>query len=230
MTDANKESKQSVNYNWKKVFIELFVVFLGVTAGFLLNNWQNQRKDELLEKKYLNAFLRDAEKNIIELEKAIRNDSLWIEKMKPKLKSIKSGAITVDSAVAAVKEIISLSAITFQMGAYENITNSGNLNLIQDYELREKVVDYYVGIEDVKFVDDYYFKYVNSFIMPFVVSNFSLLRGNFSNPKVIKTVEFENAITGFFSLKRQQKSQYEKMLNKSRQLKSELNKLGLEVD
>lgn len=28
------------NYNWQKLSLELIVVFLGVTAGFLLNNWR----------------------------------------------------------------------------------------------------------------------------------------------------------------------------------------------
>lgn len=35
-------------YDWKKLFFELIVVFLGVTAGFLLNNWQLDKKDKQL--------------------------------------------------------------------------------------------------------------------------------------------------------------------------------------
>ena len=27
--------------NWLKLGLELFVVFLGITAGFLLNNWES---------------------------------------------------------------------------------------------------------------------------------------------------------------------------------------------
>ena len=149
--------KLKIDYKWKKIFIELLVVFLGVTAGFLLNNWQNEKKDELLETKYLNGFLRDAEKNISDLNETIAADSLWLKAMLAKLKKISDGTITVDSAEATIESITSISGITFQTGAYENITNSGNLNIIRDYALKEKIVDYYSLISDVKFFDNYFF-------------------------------------------------------------------------
>lgn len=72
-------------YDWKKLFFELIVVFLGVTAGFLLNNWQLDKKDKQLEKRYMIGFLQDVNANIAELETEVDSDSLWLNRVKPQL-------------------------------------------------------------------------------------------------------------------------------------------------
>ncbi len=92
MVKSKNKIQKIRDYDWKKLFFELIVVFLGVKAGFLLNNWQLEKQDELLEKKYMNGFLQDVNTNITELKTAIKSDSLWLNRAKPKLMRIKPKA------------------------------------------------------------------------------------------------------------------------------------------
>ena len=193
--------------------------FLGVTAGFLLNNWQLQREDYQLEQKYLVDFNHDIDENILQLKDAITSDSTWLERVKPELLNISKGTILLDSANSIVKQVVQISKITFQTSTYENITNSGNLNLIQDYSLKKEIVDYHLAISGVGFVDNYVSIFFNDFVMPFVVSKFSVLKGGLDNPKTVKTLEFQNIITSYFSLMQQRKAVYEGLLEKSIELK-----------
>jgi len=80
MVESKNQIQKIRDYDWKKLFFELIVVFLGVTAGFLLNNWQLEKQDELLDKKYMNGFLQDVNTNITELKTAIESDSLWLNR------------------------------------------------------------------------------------------------------------------------------------------------------
>jgi len=47
-----KKIKWNLNKTkWSKLILELFVVFLGVTAGFVLNNWRMSKQEYKLEQK-----------------------------------------------------------------------------------------------------------------------------------------------------------------------------------
>ena len=210
------------NYDWKKLFFELIVVFLGVTAGFLLNNWQLEKQDERLEEKYLNSFLEDVNANISDLESLIESDSVWLSLARPKLMEIKAGTITLDSATSTLRMIVNISKSGLQSGTYENITNSGSLNIIGDYNLRKQIVDYHDAISGVGFIEDYFYQYFGDFVMPFIFSNFSVLRGQFSNPRIIKDIQFQNVIAGYYSMIQQRKKAYEGLLEKSYQLQKSL--------
>ena len=104
-------SRKKNKTNWKKLFLELLVVFFGVTGGFLLNNWQISNQEAKLEQTYLIGFKEDAEKNRIELETSLKKDSLWIAKAKPLLKSCQEKNISLDSAKSIIKLIINISKV-----------------------------------------------------------------------------------------------------------------------
>ena len=209
-------------YDWRKLFFELIVVFLGVTAGFLLNSWHLQKQDQKLEQKYISGFLQDVKTNSDELEKSISSDSLWLNQVLPQIELVKAGTITVDSANAILIKIASISKIEFQTSTYEDITNSGKLNIINDFEMRKKIVDYHVALSGVNFIDGYFYSYFSDFVMPFIFSNFSVLDGQLANFEAIKTTQFSNVIAGYISMVQQRKAAYEDVLEKSITLTAEL--------
>ena len=83
--------------------------------------------------------MQDVTTNITALKTAIESDSLWLNRAKPKLITIQKETITVDSANAVIKQIIFISKVGTQTGTYEDITNSGNLNIISDYILKKQI-------------------------------------------------------------------------------------------
>ena len=222
MAKSNK-TKQNLRYSdWRKLFFELIVVFLGVTAGFLLNNWQLERQDQKLERKYLDGFLEDVKTNITELEKSVIEDSLWLDRVMPEIIRLKDKTFDPDSAASLVKGIVQISRAGIQKGTYQAITNSGNLNIITNYDLKKQIVDYHEAVKGIEFIDDYFYQYFGDFVMPFVLNNFSVLNERFRNPKVIQTVEFENVIAGYVSMVQQRKAVYQDLLDKSYSLKKVL--------
>jgi hypothetical protein len=141
--------------------------------------------------------------------------------------TIQQGVITVDSANSVIKLIANIAKVDIQNGTYEDITNSGNLNIISDYNLKKQIVDYHVAISGVEFIDNYFYQYFSSFVMPFIFSNFSVLNGTLDKPGIIKTNQFANVIAGYFSMVQQRKTAYEGLLEKSYSLRDQLKKLNL---
>ncbi len=211
-------------YSLKKLSLELFVVFLGVTAGFILNNRRNQQQKKTLEHKYLSGFLQDVDKNIEELETTLNSDSLWLEHANPLLISLQEGSISIDSAESAMKMVISISSIDLHTSTYENISNSGNLNILSNFHLKSTIVDYHIAIKGIEFFDDTFYKYLTDFVLPFLLSEFNVLGGEFRGPEIIHSTRFSNIIAGYYSLIQQKISIYQKVLTESYLLRDELKK------
>ena len=213
-----------VNYEWGKLFFELIVVFLGVTAGFVLNNWRMDQEERKIEQKYLASFLQDIKFDIPELEIAVRTDSIWLSRAKPLLNAIINKNIKIDSAQSIIKMIVTISKIDAHSSTYEEISNSGNLNLITNFELKAQIVDYYLALGGVDFIDDYFRKYFSDFVMPFVLTEYSVLTNEFNNKEVINSVRFSNVVAGYYSLIQQRCEAYKSLLKDSYLLRNELNK------
>jgi len=221
-------------YNWGKLGLELLVVFLGVSSGFLLNNWQERQQEKQLEQKYISGFLQDVGGNIQQLEELIASDSIWLNQSLRNVLMIKGDSLSLDTAEAMVKKIVVINKIELYEGTYQDITNSGNLNIIQNFELRSGIVEYQLAINGVHFVDDYFYKYFNDYVMPFVLSNFNVLTGHFKADDSYRTLEFSNAFVGFYSMVQQRRQAYSGLLEKSNTFQEMLlkaqNKEHLDLD
>lgn len=211
-------------YNWGKLGLELLVVFLGVSSGFLLNNWRERQMEQELEQKYIAGFIEDVNNNIDQLEGLTASDSVWLKQAKINVTAINDNSLTLDSAEAMVKKIVAINRMEPHEGTYEDMTNSGNLSIIKNFELKSKIVDYQIALKEVRFVDDYFYKYFNDFVMPFVISNFNVLSGHFEDENAYKNLEFTNAFVGYFSMVQQRQIVYKDLLVKSKYLSESLQK------
>lgn len=210
--------------NWSALLLEMVVVFLGVTAGFLLNNWQSERAAEDLKQKYIIDFTNDTEANIEQLSESLQEDSLWMNRARPLIIMIGKKQLPADSANAAVRLITQLDNSSYQTSAYENITNSGNLNLIEDYALRKQIVDYYLAIEGMTFIQEYFKDYFNEFVLPFIFAHYQTFSAKLSDPAVRNTTQFQNVHLGYFSMVQQSMAARQELLAKSMALKEALER------
>jgi len=223
MSAVNKTYQKIKNYEWGKLFFELVVVFLGVTGGFLLNNWRIEQDERKFEQKYLESFLQDIKLDIPELEKAVKTDSIWLEQAKPMLTSIVNKNINLDSARVMIKMIVKISRLDANKSTFEEISNSGNLNILTEFELKSQIVKYYLDLGGVEFIDDYFNKYFSDFVMPFILSEYSVLTEEFNNINVINSVRFSNVVAGYYAMVQQRIAVYKSLLHDSYLLRDELD-------
>jgi len=218
----NVIKKNISKINWSSLSLELIVVFLGVTAGFLLNNWRTEQQQQLLEQKYISGFLEDVNKNINELQQSINSDSLWLKRAVPIIKSLQNKSLAADSAKAVIQMVMTISNIKINTDTYEDITNSGNLNIINDFDLKATIVNYNGVVKGVEFIDKFFYEYFNSFVMPFVFEEFDVLNQEFYKPYAYKSGSFSNMFAGYYSMVQQRKAAYKELLDKSYALKLKL--------
>lgn len=216
-------------YNLGKLSLELIVVFLGITAGFFLNNWKMQKQETLLEQKYLSGFLQNINDNIIQLEEEIASDSLWLIRANPILVSFENRTIIIDSAKVAINLINKITKLKTHIGTYEDIINSGNLNIMSDFEIKTQIINYHTNIKGVKLFEDFFYKYYSEIVTPFILSEYNYLNGDFNDIERIKRIKLPNIFTFYYTLINQKKDAYEELLNQSYSLKNEIQNMSLFV-
>ncbi len=210
------------NYNWGKLGLELLVVFLGMTAGFFLNNWREKEKEKIIEQKYLKSFVKDLDDNIDQLTKLIEADSIWISKARPDIIAFQSKSLVRDSTSSVVKKMLVFNRMESPSGTYEDIANSGNLNLIRNFELKTQIVDFYMSVKGVEFLDNHFYNYFNDVALPFVFAEYSVLTNEFKDPNIYESMEFSNIFAGYFSYVGQRYLAYKDLLEKSHLFKKDL--------
>lgn len=129
---------------WFKYGFETIAVVVGILAAFALDNWNEGRKEEILEIQYLNGLKADLTsdtvyytRRIADSEKAIQDNKRHIRLMYQKQESLEE-----------VKNLISLAnwnseQLTTQNSTYIDLTNSGSLGMISNPVLRDLIINYY---------------------------------------------------------------------------------------
>lgn len=204
--------------------LEILVVFIGITAGFILNNWREDAVEKKLENKYLSSFYRDVQNDDVELDSLVSSSQLKAEKLISILKEteVVNKPLSEELAREIVTEMMYIEWLSATNDTYEDIINSGNLNLISDYQLKEKISSYYTFLNEVKNVEQYYQKHMDNYGFPVLYKTVNLLTLQFVNEESYQNMEFTNMYLGVISLIQQNNIHYRKALEKNKELQEAL--------
>ncbi len=186
--------------NWKNYFIELIVVFIGITAAFLLNNWREDYKSNELKSKYLNSIRNDVIQDSISINEIQKFNEEKEIKFKKYIANTIKGVTSIDSAVILFKDILTIPKFYPQSNTYESIKYSGNLNLISDYHLREEITNYYESFTTILSQQEMTVEFINDYATKFVFKNINILNWQIINKKNVDFNEVNNIIVGYYAL------------------------------
>ncbi|HRV55072.1 MAG: hypothetical protein KDD20_02030 [Mangrovimonas sp.] len=151
-----KEGKTSAYL--KYAIGEIVLVVIGILIALQINNWNEQRKDNLVEQQLLKALLIEFRTNLNVLDDVMALNDSNIKN------SILLGQYTGPSLPKYdEKEISQLLVGIFKIeprfsptqGTVQEIINSGKLSVLKDSKLREALSDWQSTLEKVKRQEDY---------------------------------------------------------------------------
>jgi len=166
--------------------LEAFPVFLGITAGLLLERWKNHRAARREEQGYLEGFARDLQR--------IRHNVLEdIEALDRWLKGAKEALESQDTA-GLLRQLQSLRTSEVAFPTYVLALNTGGFRVIRSFVLRDRLVEVALTLEWITQMD----RIVTSFYLQHVVP--LLLMGDQVEPFRVRRV-----MEGYHSLVMQQR-------------------------
>ncbi|MFZ0452106.1 MAG: DUF6090 family protein [Ignavibacteriaceae bacterium] len=209
--------------NWKNYFIELIVVFIGITAAFLLNNWREDYESDELESKYINSIKNDVIQDSISVHEILKFNEEKEVKFKKYIESTIKGISSIDSAVILFQDILTIPKFYSQSNTYESIKYSGNLNIISDYNLREETTNYYESFTTIQSQQEMTVEFINDYATKFVFNNINILNWQIINKKNIDFTEVNNIIVGYYALLEQNIKLEKEIVIRNKELLKKLN-------
>jgi len=210
------------NVDWKSKLLDLLIVIIGITIAFQLNNWNDSRKIHNEEKAYRVSFYEESKINQENLAAALEF-SISAKKDVGTLKTILLNKNYSDERIkpliASLMAMASFNPITTTM---ENITASGEFDLITDIELRKNIIATYNGFKNSTKLESLLQEYVNTYLTPFLLHNIQFSDFTSINSDYVKDPMFENIVLGYEALLSQQINGYKTNLDKLNQFNNRL--------
>lgn len=143
-------TKHLEDQNWFAVALDMLVVVFGVYLGFQLNDWNENRKSIEKGDSYLERIAGELEQDIRFFDNVIRMNEMNFENGQFLLDTIENKELVNSDPTRFITSLAFVGSslvVNVSNNTIEEIKFSGNLELINDEELRNEIVDYYDFIE-----------------------------------------------------------------------------------
>jgi hypothetical protein len=122
----------------KSGFVEVLLIFVGVTVAIAFGNWNDKRKEKIIEKNYLELLTAEVNENMATIDQMINKYNTRIGVLKKILDQTGPESSSISSESFDSLLVLSLSSPNFELtnSTTDELLNSGNGNLIRDIRLR----------------------------------------------------------------------------------------------
>lgn len=145
--------------NWRYAVGEVALIVVGILIAMAIGTLQEEIRENWIERKYLRALLDDISTDLETLkvtQAAVQK--LQIEPLSYALKTMNNQEgddFDQEKFVSAIARYGDTQYFTPKIGTYQDLTSSGQIHLINDFSLRNKLSDYYNAAK----YNDFYYEY-----------------------------------------------------------------------
>jgi hypothetical protein len=142
--------------HWGHILFELALLVSGILIALAVNNWMDQRREARAERQYLELLARDLEQDLETLDEIRRFEEAQIAATVLVYRGLRRGVAPDDreAVSAALSQLTSRRTLRLRRAAYTNLLSTGELRLIRNTALRDRLVRLYENNERAQSVRD----------------------------------------------------------------------------
>jgi hypothetical protein len=212
---------------------EIVLVVIGILIALQINNWNEYKKERILEDNLLEKISDNIADDINQYEKVLLAENNYRAQIDSFLIIIRSPLKYETSDLDKYyKSLWFFERFTPNKGALTNLISSGKINIIESEDLLESILAYYKTIdEQTASVDEALATYSRNQIGPYMM-NFDFMDSNVVTSKYRKRkslLEYhqnpaiENLVSARIQLMNTQKWYYEKQISNAKILLKQIN-------
>lgn len=135
--------------NWQYAFGEIIIVIIGISVAFALNNWRDNQAKQKIKTQYIENLILDVQEEIKQLDTNEIQITSKIKNLDEVLNFMIKKEGNKNQIVGKVFE--SARHVTFnpENTTYYTLINSGDMKLIDNFQLRRRIEAHYAGHKDV---------------------------------------------------------------------------------
>jgi hypothetical protein len=133
---------------------EILLVVIGILIALQINNWNENRKLDQQEKSYLNRLIQENKSDVLTFAAEIERLEMSNEKISNLSNAFKDKDSSDSVLVLSAREFLIYGSLyprfNPSISTYEDLSSTGNLGIIKDTELRDKIVKHYQSYQAVE--------------------------------------------------------------------------------
>jgi hypothetical protein len=141
---------------WSHVVIELALLVAGILIALAVDGWIDDRRDARLERQYLELLSRELDRDIKVLEETLAFEEAQAAASALAYRALRSGVLPEErEAVAeALGQLTARRTLRLGRATYTDLLSTGNLRLIRNPDLRDRIVRLYETTERAQLIRD----------------------------------------------------------------------------
>lgn len=137
----------TLSQKWPEYAIESLVIIASILGAFWLENWNQQRLDNKKQALYIDRLISEIENDLIVFQDQINFIQMGIESVEGLSQALNDPKTEDKKVIDAAQNFFKYGSISplFQVSrsTFNDLSNTGNLQVIRDQVLREQLVKYY---------------------------------------------------------------------------------------
>jgi hypothetical protein len=141
---------------WGHVFVELALLIAGILIALAVDGWIDARRDVRTERQYLELLVRDLDQDREVLDEVLAFEEAQAAAAALAYRALRDGVAPQDreTIAAALGQLTARRTLRLARATYTDLLSTGNLHLIRNADLRDRIVRLYETNERVQLIRD----------------------------------------------------------------------------
>lgn len=211
-------------FSIKTVVLEIFIVIVGISIAFWLNNWGEERKERTLEVEFLKTLRSDLAMDSSAFAYQIGKNQKNVKRLNSFVKVLQNEDYTNDSIQWFISSFLNRNNWIINANTYEILKSGGKLDIIQDFDLRSEISAYFrIRTYQTERMLDVVQIFLDNQMNVYLTQNTDYFIHNKPDMAFVRDREFQNLVAVWADLNNEKLALYEDILANITQLVSKFD-------